>query len=214
MEKGKVWVEVPYSKSEPFFARLPVGRPKRVFITVSGDESVAFMKLKITEATGIEPGQQILTYRDAELVDETSIRDSLLVQEYGLYSIYFCTNITGRAIVFLNYPAKVDQKISPAPVTPVLVQKPRTSKKNGKGEEGFKGSRLTSSREALPSDEQEVEQPWSCTACTMDNSPFVTTCSVCGSPAPQSNGNWVCTTCTVINEQEHSECDTCGSKKP
>merc|ERR1712137_1199357 len=200
LKRGKVWVEVPITGGRGG------ARVKRASVVVDACDSVSLLKLNVMEAVGIEPNQQLLTYRGQVLEDEQTIRqccivaDSVLQLERVVQSIKPTTNSSSHS--------KVEMQFSPSPPSHGGKKK-NVSEKEG----GFQGSRLTSDR-SQAREKDETTEPWMCTVCTLSNSPFVTMCSVCGAPAPLKDGRWVCTTCTFINEEGDTICITCETARP
>jgi len=188
----KLWVRVPYCKCLPMFNRQDIGKDRICYITTDPEEEVSFLKLKVTQATGISPNEQELSYRGEVLEDSKTLFDYLIVHE---------------GIVKLKLTEELEELPTQQSATPKQGT-PTVSKREV--EEGFKGSVLASSAELSAEEPQEAEdQKWTCPVCTLENEVGISACVACDAPAPRADGGWACSQCTLINQEHAKECETC-----
>ncbi|CUG89319.1 zinc finger protein, putative [Bodo saltans] len=78
--------------------------------------------------------------------------------------------------------------------------------------------------------EEEEDDHWQCSVCTLINAPHCPMCIVCGTPSPippsksaqkkklvdpaVSLGPWACSVCTLVNEPSLPMCGACGTPNP
>jgi DNA-dependent metalloprotease WSS1 len=64
---------------------------------------------------------------------------------------------------------------------------------------------------------------WTCSTCTLHNTPSYLKCDACGADKPTPTGGsdaalpteqWACGACTLLNPLTHPACDACGTARP
>lgn len=78
LNNSKIWINLKFVDSLQTQSKK---KDKIVSINVNSSDEVSLVKMKITEATGLSPEQQELSYRGIILEDDKTLLDSIVVPE-------------------------------------------------------------------------------------------------------------------------------------